>query len=56
MNSGWSRRGAVAGGLLGETIGLRGTLVVGAVGIFLAGVWLMLSPVWRLREPLPVVA
>jgi len=45
--------GAVTGGLLGETLGLRGTLVVGSVGIFLAGVWLMLSPVWRLREPLP---
>jgi len=46
--------GAVTGGLLGETLGLRGTLVVGAGGIVLAGVWLLVSPVWRLREPLPV--
>jgi hypothetical protein len=37
--------GALAGGLLGETIGLRPALVIGAAGSFLAALWLFLSPV-----------
>lgn len=47
--------GTVAGGLLGQTIGLRETLFA-AVGLsFAAAVWLALSPVARLREA-PVAA
>ena len=42
--------GAAAGGLLGESIGLRATAVVGACGGALAFVWLWLSPIRRLRE------
>lgn len=42
--------GALIGGILGETIGLRGTMVVGAIGVFLAPLWVLLSPVPRVRE------
>jgi fucose permease len=38
----------LAGGLAG-LIGLRGTLLVGALGLLLAPAWLALSPVWRLQ-------
>jgi MFS family permease len=37
--------GALLGGLLGATIGLRATLAVGAGGILLAIVWLVCSPI-----------
>ncbi|HEU4759437.1 MAG TPA: MFS transporter [Dehalococcoidia bacterium] len=42
--------GALVGGLLGETIGLRATLVVGAGGLCLGALWLALSPVRGLRS------
>ncbi|MDP9471978.1 MAG: MFS transporter [Chloroflexota bacterium] len=42
--------GALAGGLLGESIGLRPTLVVGASGAFIGALWLLLSPIRHLRE------
>jgi MFS family permease len=42
--------GALIGGLLGETIGLRGTMLVGAVGVFLAPLWVLLSPIRGVRE------
>ncbi len=42
--------GAMVGGLLGEAIGLRSTLVVGTAGSFLAALWLWLSPVRRMKE------
>lgn len=42
--------GALLGGLLGETIGLRPTLLVGALGLLLALLWILLSPLGRLRE------
>lgn len=42
--------GAVLGGLLGEAIGLHATLVVATVGIALAPLWVLLSPVRRLRS------
>ena len=41
--------GALLGGLLGETIGLRPTLIVAALGELLAAVWLWRSPVRSLR-------
>jgi predicted MFS family arabinose efflux permease len=44
--------GALLGGLLGSTIGLRQTLAVGAVGMSLAFIWVVFSPIWRLqRQP-----
>ena len=48
----WGLRpfGALAGGVLGGLIGLPWTLVVGEVGIFAAVLWLIWSPIPRLRE------
>lgn len=43
--------GALVGGALGETIGLRATLFVGAGGELLTGVFLLLSAVAAVREP-----
>jgi MFS family permease len=41
--------GALVGGLLGETIGLRAVGVVAAAGVFLAFLWVALSSVRSLR-------
>lgn len=42
--------GALLGGFLGEVIGLRAALVVGAAGMSLAWLWVLFSPVPRLRK------
>ncbi|GIV95870.1 MAG: hypothetical protein KatS3mg057_0527 [Herpetosiphonaceae bacterium] len=42
--------GALVGGLLGEWIGLRATLLVGALGMLLAPLWVTFSPVPQLRQ------
>jgi len=42
--------GALLGGSLGEAIGLRGTLVAVAAGALVTPLWVLLSPVRRLRE------
>ena len=47
--------GSLLGGLLGTTIGLRPTLTVGAIGMSLAFIWVLLSPIRGLRrQPLGV--
>lgn len=47
--------GAMLGGTLGETLGLRAALWVGALGNMLAFLWVFCSPVRTLRElPTPV--
>jgi predicted MFS family arabinose efflux permease len=54
--------GSLTGGLLGELIGLRTTLVMGACGALIAALWPALSPVRSVRwtdasvreEPVPV--
>jgi MFS family permease len=47
--------GAIAGGLLGSAIGLRPTLVVGAVGSFAGFLWVIWSPLRSLRgQPAPL--
>jgi uncharacterized membrane protein YoaK (UPF0700 family) len=43
--------GALLGGLLGDTIGLRSTLFVGGLGAVLAVAWLIFSPVRKLQLP-----
>jgi len=43
--------GALAGGALGDALGLRSTLLIGALGTPLGGVCLLCSPVRALREP-----
>jgi predicted MFS family arabinose efflux permease len=42
--------GALAGGALAETIGLRGAMFVGAAGFLLSTLWLVFSPIRRLQE------
>ena len=42
--------GALVGGVLGAVLGLRATLWVGALGQALAGIWLLVSPMRRLRD------
>lgn len=42
--------GALLGGALGNLVGLRPTLVVGALGMLTACLWLRFSPVWCLRD------
>jgi MFS family permease len=47
--------GGLVGGVLGTTIGLRETIVVGAIGAGLSFLWILLSPQRHLREmPEPV--
>lgn len=42
--------GSLIGGGLGEIIGLRPTLLVGAIGVMLGSLWVLLSPVRLLRN------
>jgi predicted MFS family arabinose efflux permease len=42
--------GSLLGGLLGTTIGLRATLTVGAIGMSLAFIWVLFSPIRGLRR------
>ena len=46
--------GGLLGGVLGETIGLRNTLIVGAIGAGAATSWLVYFGVWRVHA-LPAV-
>ncbi|MFJ7065689.1 MFS transporter [Streptomyces sp. NPDC101115] len=50
LNHGFRPVGALAGGLLGSTLGLRPTLWIATVGALFAVLWLLPSPVPRLRE------
>ncbi len=50
VNYGVRPLGAVAGGVLGSTIGLRPTLWIATVGGVLSVLWLLPSPVPRTRE------
>jgi MFS family permease len=43
--------GALAGGVLGELIGLRPTLVIASGGLFAAAMFVALSPAWRVKRP-----
>jgi len=46
--------GSLLGGVLGEQVGVSRTMIVGAVGGTLAFVWLVVSPLPRLRTlPMP---
>jgi len=47
--------GSLAGGILGAVVGLRPTLMIGAVGGLFAVVWVLCSPIRALREqPTPI--
>jgi predicted MFS family arabinose efflux permease len=42
--------GSLLGGVLGQGLGVQSTLVIAAVGEMLACLWLLFSPIRRLRE------
>jgi MFS family permease len=42
--------GSLFGGLLGTAIGLRSAILIGALGMLLAFLWVLLSPLARMRE------
>lgn len=42
--------GMFLGGLLGEALGVRTTLIVGAAGGLVSALWLLASPVWKYRQ------
>ena len=50
VSQGMAPLGALAGGVLGETIGVRPTLLIAAIGIALASLWIFLSPIPRLAR------
>ncbi|MFD8205450.1 MFS transporter [Streptomyces sp. NPDC059695] len=50
LNHGFRPLGALAGGLLGTAVGLRPTLWIATVGAALAVLWLLPSPLARMRE------
>jgi len=55
LAEGMTPLGAIAGGFLGSTIGLRETILLAACGELLAAAWLWFSPVRHVRElPDPV--
>jgi len=55
VNNGVRPIGALAGGLLGSTIGLRPTLWIAVVGAIAGFLWLLPSPLPKMRElPQPV--
>jgi MFS family permease len=57
INVGLAPIGAVLGGALGEWLGARPTLLVGALGMLVALGWVLLSPVMAVRvAPAPVDA
>jgi predicted MFS family arabinose efflux permease len=42
--------GALAGGAIAQSVGIRQALLIGAIGVLLSTAWLVFSPVRRLRE------
>jgi predicted MFS family arabinose efflux permease len=42
--------GALAGGMLAQSIGMRTTMFAGALGFLLSTLWLVFSPIRSLRE------
>ena len=45
LSQGLAPPGALLAGILGGMIGLRLTILIGVLGVMLAGTWLLLSPV-----------
>src|SRR5947199_2701490 len=41
---------AILAGILGSVIGLRLTILIGVLGVMCAGVWLLVSPVRKVRS------
>jgi MFS family permease len=50
ITGGWMPVGAVVGGVLGSTIGVRETLWVAVGGCWCAGLWVFFSPLRKMRD------
>jgi Transmembrane secretion effector len=50
LEFGASLLGVFLGGVLGEVFGARVTLIIGSMGGFVAAIWLLFSPIWRIRD------
>ena len=50
LSQGVAPVGALIAGILGGMIGLRLTIFIGVLGVMLAGTWLLLSPVRKVRR------
>jgi predicted MFS family arabinose efflux permease len=51
VEAGLAPVGALTAGLLAEAIGVRETLAIAAAGVSAATIWVLLSPIPKLREP-----
>lgn len=49
ISGGLNTLGLVTGGLLGDMIGPRSTLLIAVIGFMLSTLWLVFSPLWKLR-------
>jgi hypothetical protein len=50
LTQGFAPVAALFAGMLGTVIGLRFTILIGVLGVIFAGIWLLFSPVRKLRE------
>jgi hypothetical protein len=50
LNRGLLPIGSLGAGILAEMIGVRSTLAVGAAGLLLSSLWLVLSPILTMRD------
>ncbi|HUP27092.1 MAG TPA: MFS transporter, partial [Chloroflexia bacterium] len=50
LSAGIALLGAIVGGILGEIIGVRLTIAVGAAAVILGSLWMLFSPVRSLRS------
>jgi MFS family permease len=44
--------GSIVGGVLGEIVGLHAAIGVAAIGLVLAPLWILLSPIWKVKNVL----
>ena len=51
VEAGLAPIGALTAGLLAEAIGVRETLAIAAAGVSSASLWLLFSPIPKLRDP-----
>jgi predicted MFS family arabinose efflux permease len=47
--------GALAGGSLGDFLGITPTFIIAGIGLLLSTVWLLISPLWALKEQPPPI-
>jgi len=50
LTAGVGPLGALAGGFLGQAMGIQATLLIATVGLLLGGLWLVFSPIRHLKD------